>query len=118
MRHLLSAADLDRAQAVTVLDVAEQMAAASTELSATASGLSESAGMAVAEADVAGATVRGDDTPDTLAARVLKQEHIVYPHALRLVAGGHVRVEGERAIVSAPFEPPQTLISPPLLTTT
>ncbi|MFN8195654.1 MAG: methyl-accepting chemotaxis protein [Nocardioidaceae bacterium] len=43
----------------TVFHVAEQMAAASTELSATASGLSESAGMAVAEADVAGATVRG-----------------------------------------------------------
>lgn len=28
-----------------------------------------------------------DDTPDTLAARVLAQEHIIYPLALRLLAG-------------------------------
>jgi phosphoribosylglycinamide formyltransferase 1 len=29
-----------------------------------------------------------DDTPDTLAARVLVQEHVIYPLALRLLAGG------------------------------
>ena len=29
-----------------------------------------------------------DDTPETLAARVLKAEHRIYPLALRLVAGG------------------------------
>jgi len=29
-----------------------------------------------------------DDTPDTLAARVLAQEHVMYPLALRLLAGG------------------------------
>jgi len=28
------------------------------------------------------------DTPDTLAARVLRQEHVVYPSALRLLAAG------------------------------
>jgi len=33
-----------------------------------------------------------DDTPDTLAARVLEQEHQLYPLALRLVAEGRVRV--------------------------
>jgi phosphoribosylglycinamide formyltransferase-1 len=27
--------------------------------------------------------IRLDDTPDTLAARVLKQEHRIYPQALR-----------------------------------
>jgi phosphoribosylglycinamide formyltransferase-1 len=38
-----------------------------------------------------------DDTPDSLAARVLAAEHQLYPHALRLIAAGRVRVEGEIA---------------------
>jgi len=42
-----------------------------------------------------------DDTPDSLAARVLEQEHMIYPVALRLVAEGRVRVEGDRAFVDA-----------------
>lgn len=36
------------------------------------------------------------DTPDTLAARVLEQEHSAYPEAVRLIAEGRVRIEGER----------------------
>ena len=43
--------------------------------------------------------VRPDDTPDSLAARVLAQEHRIYPQALAWVAEGRVRVDGERAIV-------------------
>jgi phosphoribosylglycinamide formyltransferase-1 len=42
----------------------------------------------------------GDDA-DSLAARILEQEHIIYPMALRLVADGKVTVEGGRAIVDA-----------------
>lgn len=42
-----------------------------------------------------------EDTPETLAARVLAVEHRAYKLALRLVAEGRVRVEGERAIVDA-----------------
>jgi phosphoribosylglycinamide formyltransferase-1 len=42
------------------------------------------------------------DTPDSLAARILEQEHLIYPMALRLVAEGRVRVEGDRAVVDAP----------------
>lgn len=38
------------------------------------------------------------DTPESLAARVLEQEHQIYPLALRLVASGAVRVEGNRVI--------------------
>lgn len=41
------------------------------------------------------------DTPDTLAARVLVEEHRLYPAALALVASGRVRVEGNK-IVAAP----------------
>jgi len=39
--------------------------------------------------------VLADDTPDSLAARVLAQEHRIYPAALRLVASGAATVEGE-----------------------
>ncbi len=46
--------------------------------------------------------VREDDTPDTLAARILKQEHEIYAQAVQWFAEGrlkiegrHVRVEGE-----------------------
>jgi len=42
-----------------------------------------------------------EDTPETLAARVLAVEHLAYPLALRLVAEGRVRVEGERAVIDA-----------------
>jgi phosphoribosylglycinamide formyltransferase-1 len=37
-----------------------------------------------------------DDTPDTLAARVLEAEHKLFPRCLRLIAEGRVRVVGER----------------------
>lgn len=40
--------------------------------------------------------VADDDTPETLAARVLAVEHRLYPEALRLFAGGRVHVEGRR----------------------
>lgn len=40
--------------------------------------------------------VAADDTPDTLAARVLKAEHETYPIALRLVASGAAPVVDER----------------------
>ena len=39
--------------------------------------------------------VRDDDTPETLAARILEIEHRIYPDALRLVASGQIRLEGD-----------------------
>ncbi len=44
----------------------------------------------------AGVAVLDDDTPDTLAARVLAQEHVIYPAALAVVARGRVHVTGNR----------------------
>lgn len=38
--------------------------------------------------------VKPDDTPDTLAARVLEAEHRIYPEALCLFAEGRVQVDG------------------------
>ena len=37
-----------------------------------------------------------DDTEETLGARVLEQEHIIYPKAIQLYAEGRLRVEGRR----------------------
>lgn len=39
------------------------------------------------------------DTPDTLAARVLAEEHRLLPRALALLAAGRLRVDGRRAFV-------------------
>ena len=40
------------------------------------------------------------DTEATLEARILQAEHVLYPSALRLVAGGQVRIEHERVLIS------------------
>src|SRR6202521_264876 len=56
--------------------------------------------------------VRDDDTPETLAARILQIEHRIYPDALRLVASGRIHLEGDicKTTGSAGFD--DTLISP------
>jgi len=41
------------------------------------------------------------DTPETLAARVLIEEHRLYPEALKLVASGQVKLENGRAVSTA-----------------
>ena len=45
--------------------------------------------------------VRPDDTPDTLAARILEAEHRIYPRAVRLLLGGRWHVEGRRFVADA-----------------
>lgn len=45
--------------------------------------------------------VLADDSEESLAARVLEQEHKAYPLALRLIAEGKVAVDGNRAKVEA-----------------
>ena len=40
--------------------------------------------------------VEADDIEESLSARVLEQEHRIYPEAVRLFAEGRVRVEGRR----------------------
>lgn len=67
------------------------------------------AGPIIAQAAV---PVLPDDTPDTLAARVLTAEHRLYPLALRLFAEGRVRIEGERAVVEGVADAELTLINP------
>lgn len=56
--------------------------------------------------------VRDDDTPDTLSARILEIEHKIYPDALRLVASGRIRLEGNICKVEGGTGLSGTLISP------
>jgi phosphoribosylglycinamide formyltransferase-1 len=42
--------------------------------------------------------VEADDTPDSLAARVLTQEHIIYPTAVRWFAQGRLDIDDNRVI--------------------
>ena len=56
--------------------------------------------------------VRQDDTPETLAARVLQAEHRCYPLALDLVASGRVRIVGERALIDGAATPETIVINP------
>ena len=53
-------------------------------------------GPIIAQAEV---EVRADDTPDSLAARVLAAEHSLYPRVLRAVAEGRVHVDRDRVAV-------------------
>lgn len=57
-----------------------------------------------------------DDTAETLAARVLAQEHRIYPEAVRLIASGTARVDGDvvRIDDGAGSGGDDSLISPPL----
>ncbi len=66
------------------------------------------AGPIIAQAAV---PVLSDDTPDTLAARVLEAEHRVYPYALALVASGMAVLDGNRVRI-ADDRPCPALISP------
>lgn len=52
------------------------------------------------------------DTPDSLAARVLKAEHQLYPLALELVASGAAHIEGEHVAFTRNIEGSLPLIAP------
>ena len=49
--------------------------------------------------------VRPGDTPDSLGARVLEAEHRLYPHCLRLIAAGRVRIREETAEILGNADP-------------
>jgi phosphoribosylglycinamide formyltransferase 1 len=67
------------------------------------------AGPIVAQAAVA---VLDSDTPDTLASRVLAEEHTIYQAALACVAEGRLRVQGNRVFCSDPATEPPPLRVP------
>ena len=67
------------------------------------------AGPIIAQAAV---PVLDNDTPDTLGARVLAQEHVIYPLGLRLVACGQARIKNGIVVVGATNDPAGVLVSP------
>jgi len=44
--------------------------------------------------------VEDGDTPDTLAARILREEHRIYSEAVRIVLEGRYRIQGRRVLVN------------------
>lgn len=59
--------------------------------------------------------VFAEDSEDTLAARILTQEHRIYPRAIQLYAEGRLKVSGRRVLVNGlSHDEAQVLIQPPL----
>lgn len=56
--------------------------------------------------------VHSDDDADRLAARVLAEEHRIYPLAVRLIAEGRLQIEDERVIVQNARAPGKALLNP------
>jgi phosphoribosylglycinamide formyltransferase-1 len=52
-----------------------------------------------------------DDTPETLAARILVQEHKIYPRAVQLFAEGRLRVDGRRVLIDDAKPDSEAIIS-------
>ncbi|HTS61475.1 MAG TPA: phosphoribosylglycinamide formyltransferase [Candidatus Acidoferrales bacterium] len=44
--------------------------------------------------------VQDDDTVETLSARILTEEHLIYSEAIRIVLAGNYRIEGRRVVLS------------------
>lgn len=53
-----------------------------------------------------------EDTPEILAARILVQEHKIYPRAVQLFAEGRLRVEGRRVSIEDAKQSVEAIISP------
>jgi phosphoribosylglycinamide formyltransferase-1 len=53
------------------------------------------AGPIIAQAVVA---IRDDDTPETLSARILAEEHRIYTEAVKLILSGEFHIEGRRVL--------------------
>jgi len=59
--------------------------------------------------------VLDSDTEETLAARILAQEHRVYPRAIQLFSENRLRIEGRRVVIDPPLSIEETsLINPSL----
>ncbi len=56
--------------------------------------------------------VMDNDTPESLAARVLAQEHVIYPLALALVAAGRLEIDGNRVRIAGQARVEGALVVP------
>lgn len=63
----------------------------------------------------AAVSVLNSDTRDTLAARVLREEHRIYPQAVRWLCAGHVSLDADgRVLLKRLEQPGSTLVAPGL----
>jgi phosphoribosylglycinamide formyltransferase-1 len=51
-----------------------------------------------------------DDSPEVLAARVLREEHRIYPQAIRWFAEGRLEIRGNRVLLDGAEQPEQGLV--------
>lgn len=58
--------------------------------------------------------VLDDDTEETLSARILKEEHRIYPYSLKLFAEGRLEVKGRRVLVKDHPKAEGALENPPI----
>lgn len=56
--------------------------------------------------------VLADDTAESLAARILEQEHKIYPLAIDMIGRGRVRIEGRKVIIDDGKAPSTALVNP------
>jgi phosphoribosylglycinamide formyltransferase-1 len=54
-----------------------------------------------------------DDTEDTLSERILKQEHRIYPYAIKLFAEGKISIDGRKVTITADKED-SVMVNPPI----
>lgn len=54
--------------------------------------------------------VQPNDTPDSLAARVLEQEHIIYPLAVKWFVEGRLSIQGQEVLLDGEKSPDQGLV--------
>ena len=57
--------------------------------------------------------IAADDTPESLSARILQQEHRIYPLAVRLIAEGRARTTGGTVAIDNYHLPRDILVNPP-----
>jgi len=55
-----------------------------------------------------------DDTEESLGKRILKQEHRIFPYAIKLYSEDRLMVRGRKVIVKGDREPDMFLMNPPL----
>jgi len=54
-----------------------------------------------------------NDTADKLAARILEQEHRIYPRAIQLIAEGRVHIDGRKVTIDPASPPEDTALTNP-----
>jgi phosphoribosylglycinamide formyltransferase-1 len=56
--------------------------------------------------------IHQDDSAESLSARILEQEHRIYPASLRWIAEGRIRIEGERVLLDGAAHPASSMLNP------